>query len=84
MAFRVQIFYGTWTDTISCHRMVFVYMDALMGKRINHEAICFQFQNLDFPLDFHGDSWLRLGTTNHDPYVILQYYLDAVEKINGI
>ena len=27
--------------------------------------------------------WLRLGSTNHDPHVILQYYLEVVDKING-
>ena len=27
--------------------------------------------------------WLRVSSTNHDPKVVLQFYLESVEKSNG-
>lgn len=27
--------------------------------------------------------WLKVSTTNHDPAVILTYYLECVQKMNG-
>ena len=69
MVCRVQIFYGIWTDTISCHPTIFVYMDALTGTVMPY-VVCFLFPNNNHDYSFRFSRrlmWLRLGTTNHDP-----------------
>lgn len=85
---RALIIYGTWTGMISLLPLVFTYMVVLMG-----ELACIlveRGQNVACSIGtmLHRYSrkilWMELSTTNRDSKVISRYYLEAVERAQGI
>ncbi len=66
---------------ISCLGMASKYTDVLMGMLMMMYQLCLNCQiNIRFSRKV---LWLRCSATNHDPKVILRYYLETVEKVKG-
>ena len=67
----------------SCHSLVFVFMDALMGKG---NQVCLHGIVFDLHVCIRFSRRLmrlKVGKSNHDPAVILYYYLQCVSECGG-
>lgn len=70
--------------TINCHPSIYIFMVALMGKLNETDDVCIFFIiYISFSTFSRRIMWLHVSSTNHNPVVILHYYLTCVEKIGG-
>jgi len=65
--------------------MACVSMDASMGKLNTryYKEMCVIHYCVNYRFS-RRIMWLRITPTNHDPQVILRFFLEGVEEINGI
>lgn len=67
----------------SCHRLGWLFMDALMGE----EKMCYKIEVLIKLIYQHSFSrrllWLKVSITNHNPRVIVHHYLECVRQVGG-
>lgn len=79
---RGPMMHGTLISTTNWADMASIFTAASMGMPFN--SIWF-YHSLECIIRFSRQfMWLKVGATNRNPFVILGYYLEAVQKLGGI